>query len=104
MTATRSYARELRDLSTSFRTLAKTFDRLALMAAATVASNGTAKASGGERRKLRLSPEWRRALKLHGAYMGTMRGLKPRQRAQVKKSRAATGVKVAIVAAKRMAG
>jgi hypothetical protein len=41
---------------------------------------------------------------LQGAYMGTMRGLKPRQRAQVKKIRAAKGVRAAIAAARRLAG
>jgi hypothetical protein len=51
-----------------------------------------------------LTPEFRRKLKLQGKYMGTMRGLKPRQRARVKKIRAAKGVRAAIAAAKRMAG
>jgi hypothetical protein len=52
----------------------------------------------------RLRSAQRRVLKLQGAYTGTMRGLKPRQRSQVKKIRAAKGVRAAIAAARRMAG
>jgi hypothetical protein len=35
--------------------------------------------------------------------MGTMRGLKPRQQARVKKIRAQKGIRAAIAAARRMA-
>jgi hypothetical protein len=51
-----------------------------------------------------LSPARRRALVLHGRYLGSIRGLKPRQRATVKKIRGAKGVGAAIAAARRMAG
>ena len=43
-------------------------------------------------------------LKLQGKYMGTMRGLKPRQRATMKKLSAEKGIRAAIAAARRMAG
>lgn len=56
------------------------------------------------RRKPRLSTAQRRALKLQGKYMGTMRGLKPRERAKVKKLRAEKGLRAAIAEARRMAG
>jgi len=56
------------------------------------------------RRKPRLTAAQRAVLKLQGKYMGTMRGLKPRQRAQVKRIRAETGIRSAIAAAERMAG
>jgi len=51
----------------------------------------------------RLSAAQRAALKLQDKYMGTMRGLKPRQRAKIKKIRAAKGFVAAIKAAERMA-
>jgi len=36
--------------------------------------------------------------------MGTLRGLKPRQRAKMKRIRAAKGIRAAIAAARRMGG
>jgi hypothetical protein len=54
------------------------------------------------RRKLKITPARRAALKLQGQYMGYMRQLKPRQRAQVKKIRAQKGIRPAIAAAKRL--
>ncbi len=55
------------------------------------------------RRRLELSPKRRAALKLQGSYMGYLRGLKPRQKAQVKALRARKGFRAAIAMAKRMA-
>ena len=94
-------ARHLHTVSTAFRSLASTFQSLGSALATSESLNGTS--PRGIRRKPRLSPAQRRALKLQGAYMGTIRGLKPRQRAQVKKIRAAKGVRAAIAAARRMA-
>ena len=54
--------------------------------------------------KPRLTAQHRAGLKLQGKYMGTRRGLKPRQRARVKKVRAAKGIRAAIKAAERAAG
>jgi hypothetical protein len=53
------------------------------------------------RRKLKLSPKRRAELKLQGQYMGSLRKLKPRQRAQVKALREKKGTKAAIAMAKR---
>ena len=92
----------MRQISTAFRTLANAFRSLGSALAVAESVNGAS--PRGTRRSPRLSPEIRRALKLQGAYMGRMRGLKPRQRAQVKKIRAAKGVRAAIAAARRMAG
>lgn len=55
------------------------------------------------RRKLRLSAERRASLKLQGEYMGFLRGLKPRQQAQVKATRAAKGFARAVALAKKLA-
>jgi hypothetical protein len=45
----------------------------------------------------------RAALKLQGQYIGYLRNLKPRQKAQVKALRARKGLRAAIAMAKRVA-
>jgi len=55
-----------------------------------------------KRRRPRLSPAQRRALKLQGKYMGTMRGLLPRQRSRVKRARAQSGIRAAIALAQSL--
>lgn len=55
------------------------------------------------RRRLRLSPQRRAALKLQGQYMGYLRGLKPRQKARVKAVAAARGVRAAVAVARGLA-
>jgi len=64
----------------------------------------TVKATKPPRRKLRLSPERRRALKLQGSYLGYMRQLKPTQKARVKAVKAKKGIHAAIATARRLAG
>ena len=59
-------------------------------------------ANGTPRRSPKLIAKQRAALKLQGNYMGTMRGLKPAQRAKVKKVRAAKGIRGAIAEARSM--
>lgn len=95
-----SLAREIRSISIAFRQLAQAFARLAPALA-----NAPAGAGGGRppRRKPRITPARRAALKLQGRYMGCMRGLKPTQRSKVKKIRAAKGIRAAIAAARRLA-
>jgi len=90
--------RELRTIRTSFRQLSASFSRIA---PALVKQSTRASAS---RRKPRFTAKQRAALKLQGRYMGTLRGLKPRQRAKVKRVRAAKGIRAAIAAARRMGG
>lgn len=96
--------REIRTIRTSFNKLARSFGRIAPLLAAgsiTVSAEGQA----GERRprrKPRLTPKHRRALKLQGKYMGTMRGLSVTQRAKVKKIRSAKGIRAAIAEARRL--
>lgn len=52
------------------------------------------------RRRPRLSAKARASLVLQGRYMGFMRQLKPKQKAQVRKVRVAKGVRAAIARAK----
>jgi hypothetical protein len=58
---------------------------------------------GRTRRKLRLSPARRRALKKQGQYMGYLRSLKPRQKTQLKALRSTKGVSAAVALAKKLA-
>lgn len=95
-------AKEMVQIRTSFRRLAKSFGRIAPLLAAAANSQSSAQ-KDASRRKPRLSAEQRRALKLQGKYMGTMRGLKPAQRARIKKIRATKGIRAAISAAQRLA-
>jgi len=93
-------SRELRIIRRSFRQLASAFSRITpVLTKRTPASNN---GTGPVRRKRRLTASHRAALKLQGRYMGTLRGLKPRQRSRVKKVRAAKGFRAAIAAARRM--
>lgn len=55
-------------------------------------------------RKLNLSPQRKAVLKLQGQYMGYMRQLGPRQKAQVKALKEKKGFKPAIAAARKLAG
>ena len=56
------------------------------------------------RRKARLSPERRAALKLQGRYMGYMRQLGARNKARVKVLKARRGFRLAIALARRLGG
>ena len=93
-------SRELRTIRASFRQLSASFLRIApaLVKQATDASTSD---NGSGRRKPRLTASHRAGLKLQGRYMGR---LKPRQRARVKKVRAAKGVRAAIAVARRISG
>jgi hypothetical protein len=96
--------RELRSIRDSFAQLARSFGRLEPLLAAS-GSPKAAHETAGEtrpRRRPRISAQQRQALKLQGKYMGTMRGLRPRQRAQVKKIRAKKGIRAAIAEARRL--
>jgi len=96
--------KELRTIRTSFRLLARSLSRIApILTAAPELSTG-ADGEGRPRKRPRISRAYRAALKLQGKYMGTMRGLPPRNIAQVKRIRAEKGIRAAIRAAERMAG
>jgi len=83
--------RELRGLGAALATATK-----AVAAARTTGVNQP-------RRKLRLSPERRRALKIHGQYLDHIRQLKPAQKARVKAVKAKKGYRAAIAMAKKLA-
>jgi hypothetical protein len=55
-------------------------------------------------RKLKLTPKRLAALQIQGAYIGHMRHLSPRQKAQVKVIKEKRGMEAAVGAAKRLAG
>jgi hypothetical protein len=94
-----SVVRNLHSIRRSLVSIARALARLA------PALEGMARAPAPQkgRRKLKLSDERRASLKVQGQYMGHLRGLKPRQRAQVKALRAAKGVRAAIRAARNLA-
>jgi predicted membrane metal-binding protein len=75
-----------------------------VFAQATKATVAQAVAATPPRRKLKLSPERRRALKLQGQYLGNMRQLKPAQKARVKAVKAKNGMRAAIAMARKLAG
>jgi len=54
-------------------------------------------------RKVAMSPSRLRALQLHGRYMGYVRQLRPRAKAEVRGVRARKGVRAAIVRARELA-
>ena len=96
--------KELRAIGEVFQTLARHFERIAPLLGEHADVVITARGGEGRRtrRKPRLSVRQRAALKLQGKYMGTMRGLTPRDKALVKRVRAERGIRAAIAAARRM--
>ncbi len=93
-------AREIRTIKTSFHRLAKSFGRIAPLLAASAARGESGEKT--TRRKPRLSQDQRRALKLQGKYMGTMRGLSAAQRSKIKRIRSKQGIRAAIAAARKL--
>ena len=75
---------------------------LPAIAKATASTMSSAGATPG-RRKPQLSPERRRALQIHGQYLGRIRTLEPGLKARVKKVKAQKGYRAAIALAKRLA-
>src|SRR5262249_28363229 len=106
-----SLAAEISAIRRSFSALAEAFERLgpALaerqveLAAGRVSTNG-ADSMVTRRRSPRLTAKRRAELKIQGKYLGTMRGLRPGQRAAIKKLRAEKGIQVALKEALRLAG
>ena len=89
---------EIRSLRRCLRSFDLSLRRLTPMLSAAVSMNGAAKGNG--RSRPRLSPKTRASMVLQGRYMGFMRQLNPRQKAQVRQIRVTKGVRVAIVRAK----
>ena len=82
----------------------RALERALLQLAVAVQGVSAARAPASPTRKLRLSPQRRAALKLHGRYLGHIRQLKPRQKAKVQAMKAKSGYHAAIRLAKTMAG
>jgi hypothetical protein len=87
-----SIKKQIADARRSLKSLDRSLSRLASLVPV-----GT---KDGNPRRPRLSPKGRASLKLQGRYMGYMRQLKPKQKAQVRKIREAKGVRMAIAKAK----
>jgi len=66
-------------------------------------TSSPASGSTPARHKLKLSAERQAALKLQGQYMGYLRNLKPRQKAEVKALRTKKGPRQAVALARRLA-
>ena len=97
MTRRSQMTREMKTLRDSVQSLQAALSRLA------AGLNGKGRETASPKRKLHLSAGRRAALKLQGQYMGHMRGLKPRQKTQVKALKAAKGMPAAIGLAQRLA-
>ncbi len=92
---------EIRAMRRSVSSLDRSIRRLAPMLKAMATSNGT---NGvGRRRRPRLSAKQRAALKIQGRYMGFMRQLRPRQKAEVRRIREKSGVLAAVKRAEHLA-
>lgn len=74
-----------------------------LVALTNGAGRGAVPRRAPARRKLKLTPERKAALELQGSYMGHLRNLRPKQKAQVKALRVDRGIRAAIAMAKRLA-
>ena len=91
-----SVQRQIRLVRQSVAALERALRRLGPMLRETPAGAAPA------RRRLKLSPKRRAQLKLHGSYLGHVRQLKPRQKAQVKALKAQKGYHAAIALARRL--
>ena len=95
------FTKHLRIIRLSLTAIERSVGRLVAL------TNGGASAAAAgrapQKRKLKLSPKRRTELKLQGQYMGYLRNLRPRQKAQVKALREKKGIRVATAMAKRIA-
>jgi len=97
----RRVSNEILTLRQTLKAFDRSLRRLTPLLSAGVALNGAQKANG--RSRPRLSAKARASMVLQGRYMGYMRQLKPRQKAQVRKIREEKGVRVAIASARKAA-
>jgi len=98
-----SVAREILTLRRSFAQLAAAFERIGPVLTEREAEVREARKAMRPRRVLKLSARRRANLEIQGKYMGTMRGLKPSQRAVIKRIRMDEGIEAAIQAARKLA-
>jgi hypothetical protein len=95
-----------RELASARRSLSALEQSLARLAAQVrdINRNNFATPKGKPRRKLKLMPARLKALRLHGRYIGYIRHLKSRAKAEVRELRAKKGVRAAIARARKLAG
>jgi hypothetical protein len=86
----RSMKTQIRQVKRSLASATRALDRVAAMLQAT--TNGVPT----RRRPLKLTPARRRQMKLQGQYMGLVRNLKPKQKAQLRAIREKKGYEGAI--------
>src|SRR5262244_271049 len=96
-----SVSHEIATLRRSLRAVDRSLRRLAPKLRA--ASNGHGNGRERTARKRKLSPKRRAQLKLQGMYIGYIRQLKPRQKAEVKRILERGGMQVAIRKARTLA-
>ena len=94
---------ELAAARRSLRALEQSLARLAAQVR-DISRNNSATPKGKPRRKLKLLPARLKALRLHGRYLGYIRHLKSRAKAEVRALRAKKGVRAAIARARKLAG
>jgi len=98
----RSVSREIAAIRRSLQSITTSLARLAPVLAQLADPQTRSGATNGSRPRPRLSAERRAALKLQGQYMGYLRNLKPRQKAQVKALRVSKGINPAIALARKL--
>lgn len=101
-TPQRSISREIGSIRRSLSTAGAALGRLAPLLERLARERVAAGPGAPARAPLRLSPERRSALKLQGQYIGHLRNLRPRQKAQVKAMRESKGIVAAIALARRL--
>ena len=97
-----SIGKELASARRSLRALEQSLARLAAQVR-DISRNNSAKPAGKPRRKLKLMPARLKALRLHGRYLGYIRQLKSKAKAEVRALRAKKGVRAAIARARTLA-
>ena len=102
-----SLSKQVKDVGSTLRRLERQLRgvvRALAKESQATAARAVAGAKPAVRRKLRISPARRRALKLQGRYLGYMRQLKLAQKARVKALKAKKGMRAAIAMARKLAG
>ena len=93
-------SRQVRTIRRSLRAIERALQRLTpALKAARSSNNGSAP----KRRPMTVTPARRAQMRLQGAYIGSLKRLKPRDKVRVQKIRAEKGVKQAIAEARRLA-
>ena len=93
------FSRQLRTIRRSLRAIERALRRLTpALKAARTSTNG----SRPKRSPMTITPARRAQMRLQGAYIGSLKRLKPRDKTRVQKIRAVKGVRQAIAEARRL--